>query len=68
MKLIAEVIKPVNSVGSVRVKAFHVRLAKGRRRFLMEDVVTRHIGPRPWSEATWVDRDGHVHEVFVTEA
>jgi hypothetical protein len=43
---------------------FHVRLALGVRRFLRENIVVRNIGPRPWSEATWVDKEGHVHELF----
>lgn len=61
MKLIATIIKPVDTFG---MKVFHVRLAKDRRRFLEEEIVIRHIGPRPWSEMTWMDKDGYIHEVF----
>lgn len=62
MKLIAEIVKPRPIFSDDKI--FHVRLPIGRRRFGHEDIIVRHIGPRPWSEMFWIDEQGHVHEVF----
>lgn len=62
MKLIATIIRrDVNKADNV----FHVRLAdKDRRYFGHEDIITRNIGPRPWSEMFWTDETGHVNLVY----
>jgi len=60
MRKIADIVKSRD--GNTRF--FHVRLVEGRNRFLHERIVERNIGPRPWSEASWVDKDGRVNELF----
>lgn len=63
MKIIATVERTQDRYG----KYFHVKLALGVRRLFYhvgESIVVRNIGPRPWSEATWVDKDGHVNELY----
>lgn len=62
MKLRAEIVKA--EIIEFGFKVFHVRLAKGVRRFSRESIVRRHIGPRPWCEMFFVDEQGRVHEVF----
>lgn len=65
MKKIAEIIQVENVFRGIwTIKSFHVRLEKGIRHFFYENIVRRHIGPRPWGEMTWMDNEGHVHEVF----
>lgn len=61
MKIIAEIVANKREFGRC---IFHVKLVPGRRRFFNERIVASHIGPRPWSEAFWVDEKGCVHEVF----
>jgi hypothetical protein len=61
MKLIAHIERSVKYGQTIAVT---LRFPIGRFPFCLEKIITRNIGPRPWSEASFTAQDGRTVRIY----